>query len=80
MLLSKGDSSGREGGAEAGEICAAEDCRAELGVERGLDDVAGPRALEPPEAPLSSSSMGSRRCAWISLSMPSSRWKRCSWR
>jgi hypothetical protein len=56
-----------------------------LEVERGALDAAAPRTFAempgaPVATPLSNSSRGSRRCAWISLSRPSSRWKRCSWR
>src|SRR5580658_9567959 len=38
------------------------------------------RATLPWATLLSSSSSGNRRCAWMSLSNASSRWKRCSWR
>lgn len=63
---------GAEGDEEAGRAGGAEGL-----AEAGVGDPG--REPGPPEAtPLSSSSKGRRRCAWTSLSRPSSKWKRCS--
>ena len=67
-----------EGGCGAvGAACAEREGGADArGAELGPPD----RVPVPAAAPLSNSSSGSRRWAWISLSRPSSKWKRCSWR
>lgn len=75
---SDGAVAGRPGDADAGrELAVTEE---EMGADREGAVEADGRVPDEEETPLRSSSNGMRRCAWMSLSRPSSRWNRCSWR
>jgi len=72
---SEGNSADRAPTVEAGRELAATDAGAEPITElaREAEDAAAGRAPDEVETPLSSSSSGINRCAWMSLSRPSSR-------